>query len=85
MPCSFTATQSTRPGYGPFAARPSARLPFQRPKRPRLACRELILPEPEEEMVTVTPVAMVVHNKVFYARDWYLDDFMQSYPERLTC
>ena len=56
---------------------------FQRPKRPRLACRELILPEPTEDLVTVTPVAMVLHNKVFYARDWYLDDFMQNYPERL--
>ncbi len=55
---------------------------YRRPKRPRLACRELILPEPKDELVTVTPVAMVVHNKVFYSRDWYLDDYMQDYPER---
>lgn len=56
---------------------------YRRTKRPRLACRELILPEPEDEIVTVTPVAMVVHNKVFYSRDWYLDDFMQDYPDRI--
>ncbi|MEO3416877.1 hypothetical protein AAFO92_19670 [Roseovarius sp. CAU 1744] len=62
---------------------PVGSITLLRPKRPRLACRELILPEPEEDLVTVTPVAMVIHNKVFYARDWYLDDFMQNYPERL--
>lgn len=57
---------------------------YQRPKRPRLACRELILPEPPTEMVTVGPVAMVIHNKVFYARDWYLDDYLQDYPDKLN-
>ena len=56
---------------------------MERAKRPRLACRELILPEPPDELVTVSPVAMVVHNKVFYARDWYLEDYMQDYPQKL--
>lgn len=63
---------------------PVGGITYQRPKRPRLACRELILPEPETDMVTVGPVAMVVHNKVFYARDWYLDDYMQDYPKRMN-
>ncbi|WP_367181340.1 hypothetical protein [uncultured Roseovarius sp.] len=35
-------------------------------------------------MVTVGPVAMVVHNKVFYARDWYLEDYLENYPQELN-
>ena len=63
---------------------PVGAITYKRPKRPRLACRELILPEPETDMVTVGPVAMVVHNKVFYSRDWYLGDYLQDYPDRLN-
>ena len=62
---------------------PVGSITYRREKRPRLACRELILPEPEEEIVTVTPVAMVIHNKVFYSRDWYLDDYLQDYPQQM--
>ena len=63
---------------------PVGSVTYKRPKRPRVACRELILPEPPTEMVTVGPVAMVVHNKIFYARDWYLEDYMQNYPQELN-
>lgn len=63
---------------------PVGSITYQRPKRPRLACRELILPEPPTEMVTVGPVAMVIHNKVFYARDWYLEDYLQNYPNEMN-
>ncbi len=57
---------------------------YKRPKRPRLACRERILPEPDTEIVTVSPAAMVIHNRVFFARAWYLDDYLQKYPKRLN-
>src|SRR6056297_3692435 len=53
---------------------------YPRATRPRLTCREHILPEPTTPIVTVAPAAVVVHNKVFYARDWYEPDFMPRYP-----
>ena len=62
---------------------PLGAVTFERPKRPRVACRERILPEPETEIITVSPAAMVLHNKVFFARDWYLADYLQGYPEKL--
>ncbi|MEM7733429.1 MAG: hypothetical protein AAF280_11685 [Pseudomonadota bacterium] len=57
---------------------------FQRKKRPRLACRERILPEREEAIVTVSPAALVLYNDVFYARDWYEPNFLPEYPEAMS-
>ncbi|MHA7850762.1 hypothetical protein [Roseovarius sp.] len=57
---------------------------YPRATRPRLTCRERILPEPTTPTVTVAPAAVVVHNKVFYARDWYEPDFMPRYPEFMS-
>ena len=54
---------------------------YKRQKRPRLACRERIFPEPTEETFTVSPAALVVHNKIFYASDWYQDNYMRDYPQ----
>jgi hypothetical protein len=53
---------------------------YPRRKRPRLACRERIFPEPTTPTVTVSPAALVVHNKVFYSRDWYQRNFLPRYP-----
>ncbi|MEM6589944.1 MAG: hypothetical protein AAF641_15970 [Pseudomonadota bacterium] len=57
---------------------------FKRQKRPRLACRERILPEREEEIVTVSPAALVLYNDVFYARDWYEPNFLPEYPQAMS-
>ena len=57
---------------------------YQRQKRPQLACRERIWPEPKEEMVTVGPAAVTIHNKVFYAKPFYTNDYLDGYPERLN-
>ncbi|MEO0370802.1 MAG: hypothetical protein AAF231_05025 [Pseudomonadota bacterium] len=57
---------------------------FKRQKRPRLACRERILPEREEEVVTVSPAALVLYNEVFYARDWYEPNFLPEYPQAMS-
>ncbi|WP_371226060.1 hypothetical protein [Roseovarius sp. 2305UL8-3] len=57
---------------------------YQREKRPRLACRERIFPEPKEEMVTVGPAAIALYNKVFYTQPYYLKDFMANYPEEMN-
>ncbi len=55
---------------------------YPRPKRPRLACRERIVPEPRGETVTVSPAAIVLFNRIFWARDWYRDNFLPDYPAR---
>lgn len=54
---------------------------YPRRKRPRLACRERIFPEPTTPTVTVSPAALVVHNKVFYSNDWYQTNFLPLYPK----
>lgn len=57
---------------------------YQRPKRPRLACRERIFPEPTTPTVTVGPAAYVIHNRVFFSRDWYARDYLPAYPARMS-
>jgi hypothetical protein len=63
---------------------PVSAVTFQRKARPRLACRERILPPVKEEIVTSTPAAVTLFNRVYFARKWYLDDYLQDYPERLN-
>lgn len=62
---------------------PVAAVTFHRKPRPRLACRELILPPPKDEIVTSTPAAVTLFNRVYFARRWYLDDYLSDYPDRL--
>ena len=57
---------------------------IRRQQRPRLACRERILPEREAEVVTVSPAALVLYNEVFYARDWYEPNFLPEYPQAMS-
>lgn len=56
---------------------------YQRQKRPQLACRERIWPEPKTEMVTVGPAAVTIQNRIFYANDFYSNDYLHDYPARL--
>ncbi len=57
---------------------------YKRQKRPRLTCRERILPEPTTETVTVSPAAFVLYNRIFFAREWYADNYMPGYPEKMS-
>jgi hypothetical protein len=57
---------------------------YPRQKRPRIACRERILPEPTSPTVTVSPAAYVIHNKVFFSRDWYAPDYLPGYPDAMS-
>lgn len=57
---------------------------FRRPARPRVTCRERILPPPTTDIVTARPAAVVVFNRIHFTQDWYLDDYMPRYPERLN-
>ncbi|MFN3211111.1 MAG: hypothetical protein ACE369_19350 [Roseovarius sp.] len=57
---------------------------YTRKKRPRVACRERIFPPQQEETkeVTVSPAAFVLFSKVFFSKDWFLDDYLPDYDER---
>ncbi|WP_299944397.1 hypothetical protein [uncultured Ruegeria sp.] len=63
---------------------PVAAITYERKVRPRLACRERILPPVTEETVTGRPAAVALFNRVYFTRDWYLDDYMTQYPERVN-
>lgn len=66
------------------AGAPVGAVSFDRPPRPRLTCRERLLPEPRGTRVTVSPAAVVVFNRVFFAHDWYAADFLPGYPDRIS-
>lgn len=56
---------------------------FKRKVRPRLACRERILPPGKEEIVTVSPAAVTLFNKVYFTKDWYTTNYQPGYPEQI--
>lgn len=63
---------------------PTRAVTFRRPARPRTSCRELILPPPETDIVTAKPAAVALGNHVLFDKDWYLDDYLPHYPDRLN-
>lgn len=62
---------------------PLSQVTFRRKPRPRVTCRERILPPAKDEIVTSSPAALALFNRIFYVQDWYVDDYMPAYPERL--
>jgi len=56
---------------------------FKRPARPRVTCRVRIFPPPKSDIVTSSPAAVVLFNRVHFTNKWYLDDYMPLYPDRL--
>ncbi|MAZ22727.1 hypothetical protein [Roseovarius sp.] len=56
---------------------------FRRQKRPRLTCRERILPEPEDEIITTTPAAVALWNHILLSKPYYLKDYFDNYPEEM--
>lgn len=63
---------------------PVAAITFTRKARERVTCRERILPPVKEETVTGKPAAVALFNKVYFTRDWYLDDYMAKHPEQIN-
>ncbi len=57
---------------------------FKRPARPRVTCRERILPPPTTDIVTARPAAVTLFNRVHFANDWYLDDYVPEYPREMN-
>ncbi len=62
---------------------PLGSVTFQRKPRPRLSCRERILPPAKGEIVTASPAAMTLFNTVLFSKGWYIDNYLPAYPERL--
>ncbi|NSY38528.1 hypothetical protein [Leisingera sp. ANG59] len=62
---------------------PLGAVTFRRMPRPRVTCRERILPPVKEEIVTSKPAAVALFNRIFFTRDWYLDNYLPEYPDRL--
>lgn len=56
---------------------------YLRKPRPRVTCTEKIFPPAKEELVTVSPAAIALFNRIFITHNWYLDDYAVDYPERL--
>ena len=63
---------------------PVTAVTYERKARPRLACRERILPPVENEIVTGKPAAVALFNRVYFTKDWYLNDYMAQYPEQMN-
>jgi hypothetical protein len=63
---------------------PTRAVTFKRKPRPRTTCRELIFPpNTEEKIVTSKPAAVALYNRVLFDKDWYLDDYLPDYPDRI--
>lgn len=62
---------------------PVGSITFKRKPRPRVTCRERILPPAKEEIVTAKPAAVALFNKVFFTKDWYLENYLPDYPDRI--
>lgn len=62
---------------------PTRAVTFRRKPRPRTTCRELILPPATDEIVTSKPAAVALYNRVLFDRDWYIDDYLPEYPDRI--
>jgi hypothetical protein len=58
---------------------------FRREPRPRTTCRELIFPPlpDEQRIVTSKPAAVALYNRVLFDKDWFLDDYLPAYPDRI--
>jgi hypothetical protein len=57
---------------------------FKRPARPRVTCRERILPPPTSDTVTASPAAVTLFNRVHFTNDWYLGDYVPDYPQEMN-
>ena len=56
---------------------------FRRKARPRVTCRELILPPATDEIVTAKPAAVSFFNRVLFTRDWWAENYLPEYPTRM--
>ena len=62
---------------------PTRAVTFRRTPRPRTTCRERLFPPITEKIVTSKPAAVSLYNHVLFDRDWYLEDYLPDYPDRI--
>ncbi|AHD00387.1 hypothetical protein [Leisingera methylohalidivorans] len=62
---------------------PVAAITFRRTQRPRVTCRERILPPVTDEVITSSPAAVALFNRIFFVRDWYAGNYLPDYPDKL--
>lgn len=62
---------------------PTRAVTFNYKPRPRTTCRELILPPVTDEVITTKPAAIALWNTVLFDKDWYLDDYLSDYPDKI--
>ncbi|SFE90741.1 hypothetical protein SAMN04488523_1123 [Sulfitobacter brevis] len=62
---------------------PTRSVTFQRKVRPRTTCRELILPPQKDETVSTKPAAIALFNTILFDENWYLDDYLPDYPDKI--
>lgn len=65
------------------AGAPLGSVTFRHVPRPRVTCRERILPPVKAEIVTASPAAVTLFNTVLFTNDWYLDNYVPDYPDKL--
>ncbi len=52
---------------------------FRYAKRPRVTCQERIFPPVEEEIVTSSPAATTLFNRIFLRQDLFLEDYTEEF------
>lgn len=62
---------------------PTRAITFTRKPRPRTTCREKILPPVTTKVVTAKPAAVALWNTVLFDEDWYLEDYLPDYPDKI--
>ena len=62
---------------------PVGNVTFHRKPRPRVTCRERILPPARDEIVTTKPAAVSLFNTIYFSKDWYVGNYLPAYPDRL--
>lgn len=63
---------------------PVGNITFRREPRPRVTCRERILPPVKAAVVTAKPAAVTLFNSIFFVRDWYVPDYLRDYPQAIN-
>lgn len=62
---------------------PVGSVTFHRKPRPAVTCRERIMPPETDAVITTQPAAVTLFNRIFFSRDWYLEDYAPNYPDQL--
>ena len=63
---------------------PTRAVTFRRKARPRVTCRERLLPPRTDALVTSKPAAVALWTRVLFDSDWYLDDYLPDYPTEVN-